>query len=128
MVFHQMNHLIDDFEFDHTLTNFHKQDKIKHIPPSYNNPFQSFNDLIDENISHQAQVIIRKYKTKQELIQYLHGCCFWPVKATWKKAINNGHLNTWPGLTSELLQHLPSSIITAKGHQKQKSSSLQPTN
>ena len=56
--------------------------------------------------------------TKAELIKYLHQAVFSPVKATWKKAIANGHFTTWPGLTPEavekyLLRHLPA---TDKGH------------
>ena len=32
--------------------------------------------------------------TKAELIKYLHQAAFSPVKATWKKAIKNGHFTT----------------------------------
>lgn len=35
--------------------------------------------------------------TKADLIKYLHQAAFSPVKATWKKAIENGHFITWPG-------------------------------
>ena len=56
--------------------------------------------------------------TKAELIKYLHQAAFSPVKATWKKAIENGHFTTWPGLTPEAVEkylprHLPA---TDKGH------------
>ena len=44
--------------------------------------------------------------TKAELIKYLHQAAFSPVKATWKKAIENGHFTTWPGLTVEAVENI----------------------
>ena len=56
--------------------------------------------------------------TKAELIKYLHQAAYSPEKATWKKAIQNGHFTTWPGLTPEAVEkYLPRhSPATDKGH------------
>ena len=63
------------------------------------------------------------------MAQYLHGCCYWPVKDTWTKAIQKNHFTSWPGLSVPFLnRNLPKSIISAKGHQRQEYSNLQSTN
>ena len=67
--------------------------------------------------------------TKAELIKYLHQAAFSPVKATWKKAIENGHFTTWPGLTPEavekyLTRHSPA---TDKGHMARQKQGVRPT-
>ena len=76
----------------------------------------------------KINIIIRKDKTKQELATFLHASCFSPVLSTFNKAIENGHFNTWPGLSSNLLKkHLPPSIASAKGHLNQERQGLQST-
>ena len=73
-------------------------------------------------------VIIRKKQTKLDLARYLHGCLFSPVKATLIKAIKNGHLLSWDGLSVELIKkHLPVTEATVLGHQKQEQQGLQST-
>ena len=58
--------------------------------------------------------------TKSEIIQFLHAACFSPVPSTWKKAIKAGYFNTWPGVTTQLIdKHLPTSEATIKGHKDQ---------
>jgi hypothetical protein len=65
---------------------------------------------------------------KQELIEYLHACCFSPVPSTWKKAIRRGYFTTWPGLTEKLVQkHLPKSDATTKGHLDQQRKNIRST-
>ena len=68
----------------------------------------------------KLNVILRKDKTKEELVKFLHGAVCSPTSPTWIKAINNNHFTTWPGLTSKLVtKHLPPSVATAEGHIKQ---------
>ena len=68
----------------------------------------------------KLNVILRKDKTKEELVKFLHGAVCSPTSPTWIKAINNNHFTTWPGLTSKLVtKHLPPSIATTEGHIKQ---------
>lgn len=68
---------------------------------------------------------------KQDVVQYLHKCCFSPATTTWLKAIQKGFFTTWPGLTTELVtKHLPKSDATIKGHMRQaykNTRSTQPT-
>ena len=58
--------------------------------------------------------------TKPDLAMYYHRAAFSPVPTAFISEINNGNLSTWPGLTAELIsKHLPKSLATAKGHNKQ---------
>ena len=73
-------------------------------------------------------VIIRKDKSHQDLVQYLHAAAFSPTHNTFIQAIKRNFLLSWPGLTVELVKkHLPVSIHTAKGHLNQEKSGLQST-
>jgi hypothetical protein len=69
-------------------------------------------------------VIIQKKKTHTELVQYLHAACFSPVKSTFEKAIKNKHFQSWPGLTAQILKHLPTSVATTQGHIHQERQNL----
>ena len=70
--------------------------------------------------------IIKKDKTKTELMQYVHGCCFIPTSRTFLKEINNGNFLTWPGLNNQqLLKHLIPRIATALEHMDQERKNLQ---
>ena len=104
----------------------------------YNHVFSSLNALIDDNLFEKdiapyetdrvVNIILRKDKTKQELAEYLHASCFSPVVTTFLKAIKNDQLQSWPGLTTELVKnHLPESMATALGHLNQERSNLQST-
>ena len=74
------------------------------------------------------KIIMRFDKTKAELAMYYHACLGSSVVSTFIHAIKQGFLNTWPGLTVELIKnHLPPSIPTAKGHLRQESQRLQST-
>ena len=135
--FQDMEPLIESQECDHMVNNQLKQDRMNGIPPQYKNSFQSLNTLIDDNmasnykqckVSNAVNVILRKDTHKADLVNYLHGCCFWPVQSTFLKAVKNKHFTTWPGLTPELVsKHLTPSVHTAKGHLKQEKQNLQPT-
>ena len=72
-------------------------------------------------------VIIHKRK-HTELAQYLHAACFSPVKSTFQKAITRNHFKTWPGLTPNILKHLPTSARTVQGHIHQGRQNLQVLN
>ena len=67
--------------------------------------------------------------TKAELIKYLHQATFSPVKATWKKAMENGQFVTWPGLTAGAVEkHLPRhSPATDKGHMSRQPQGVRST-
>ena len=59
---------------------------------------------------------------------FLHAACFSPVLSTLNKAIDNGHFNTWPGISNNLMKkHLPPSIASAKGHLNQERQGIQST-
>ena len=73
-------------------------------------------------------MILQKQQKSAELATFLHGCCGCPVPSTFIRAIKNNHFISWPGLTANLIaKHLPSSIITPKGHLRQEAQGLQST-
>ena len=73
-------------------------------------------------------MILRKDKTKNDLIQYHHAACFSPTKKTFLEAIKRNHLQSFPGLTAEAVRkHLIDTVHTAKGHLNQEASGLQST-
>ena len=53
-----MNNLIDDYEFDHLISQTLRNDRVSSMPSNYLNPFQSMNSIIDDNITHQVQILI----------------------------------------------------------------------
>jgi hypothetical protein len=58
---------------------------------------------------------------QKDVIHYMHGACFSPVKSTWIAAIKNGNISSWPGLTERAIEiHLSKSSATAKGHEPAK--------
>ena len=72
-------------------------------------------------------VIIQKKQTHTELLQYLHTAYLSTVKSTFEKAIKQHHFKTWPGLTTDILDHLPKTLSTVQGHMHQKWQNLQST-
>ena len=84
--------------------------------------------LATASITPEINIILRKDKTKSELIQYFHGSLLWPLKDTFKNAIQSQFLSSFPELTPSLLFHLPPSAITAQGHMRQEFKNLQSTN
>ena len=78
--------------------------------------------------SGKINVILRKDKTKDDLVSFLHGAVCFPTSPTWIKAIKINHFTTWPGLTADLLtKHLPPSVATAESHIKQEQQNLMST-
>ena len=66
--------------------------------------------------------------TRANLAQYYHQCLCSPPPSTLLKAINNGQLKTFPGLTADLVRrHLPPSTATAKGHMQRVRQGLRST-
>jgi hypothetical protein len=66
---------------------------------------------------------------QKDLINYLHGACFSPVKSTWIKAIKNGNFSSWPGLNEQNVEkYLSKSTATAKGHLNQQRQNARTTN
>ena len=71
---------------------------------------------ITRPLRHRSHAIIIRDKTKTEIIQYLHVCCFGPIPRDFLKEIKNGNFLPWPGLNNKkLLRHLPPRIETALG-------------
>ena len=71
---------------------------------------------ISRPLRHIDHAIITRDKTKTEIIQYLHVCCFGPIPRDFLKEIKNGNFLPWPGLNNKkLLRHLPPRIETALG-------------
>ena len=76
----------------------------------------------------QANIILRKDKTKMELAQWLHASCGSPSESTFIQSIKNGNFLSWPGLTASLIKkQLPKCIATEKGHLNQERKGLQST-
>jgi hypothetical protein len=75
-------------------------------PPAQNGPTHkthSVNALVPEG-------------TIADMIAFLHKAMFSPTTTTLLQAVKNGHLATWPGMTTENInKHLPKSIATALG-------------
>lgn len=44
--------------------------------------------------------------TQSDLVQYLHQCCFSPTPSTFKQAINNNNLMSFPGLTAHAFANI----------------------
>ena len=56
-------------------------------------------------------------KNNRDLVEFLHGCAGFPVKATWIDAIKAGRYASWPGLTHNLVnKSLKPKIPTIMGH------------
>jgi len=92
-----------------------RSDGLWDIPVSQHNAIK--NSTLSTTKSQKMNVILTKDKTKHELVNYLHACCFSPTKRTFLQAIKKGNFITWPGLTTELVsKHLITPIATAKGH------------
>ncbi|KAL7554888.1 hypothetical protein ACHAWF_018437, partial [Thalassiosira exigua] len=65
--------------------------------------------------------------TRSELVQYHHQSLFAPPASTIEKAIANGQLKSFPGLTPGCTKILPPSTATYKGHMKRVRQGLRST-
>jgi hypothetical protein len=76
----------------------------------------------------QQHIMAMASTTMQDHIQFLHAGLFSPVKSTLLKAIRNGHLATFPGLTvANVNKFLPKSMATSKGHLNQTRKNVRST-
>ena len=76
-----------------------------------------------KNVANHAQ----QTTSKPELAQYHHQSLFSPSVVTLQKAINNHQLDSFPGLETDLLKHLPTSTATLKGHMHKNRKGLRST-
>ena len=77
---------------------------------------------------HSLNVIVRQDKTKQDLAEYLHKCCFSPALSTFARAIKKGNFITWPGIENiNFIKTIRNLAPTAKGHLDQERANLQST-
>jgi DNA polymerase/3'-5' exonuclease PolX len=62
------------------------------------------------------------------LVNYLHKAMFIPTKAALLKAVKQGHLATWPGITEDAInKHLKLTPDTAMGHMHKKRQNIRST-
>ena len=74
----------------------------------------------DERFHAEAIHNVYELPSMQQVVRFLHAALGFPTKQTLIAAINNGHLNTFPGLTAHnVSKHFPESDETQKGHMKQ---------
>ena len=105
-----------------------QQQKLSHISRGLHHTNISSITFSHFPTVHKLNVIIRKDKTKHDLIRYLHACSFSPPITTFLKAVKNGNFVTWPGITEQLIKkYLTPSIATAKGHLDQERKNVQST-
>jgi hypothetical protein len=82
----------------------------------------------DPPAPHQANGILRLDKPRQELAAYHHAALGSPATSTLLRAIRQGRLHTFPGLTTSLIiKHLPKSMATTLGHQDQEFKNVRST-
>ena len=63
---------------------------------------------------------VYKFRKKDDIVKFLHGCALSPVKTTWIQAVKKKYFTTWPGLSDDtILKHLGKVDATVKGHQTQ---------
>jgi hypothetical protein len=61
-------------------------------------------------------------------IAFYHAALFSPSLSTWCTAINNGHMTSWPELTSaQVCKHPPQSAAMIKGHMDQDRQNIRST-
>ncbi len=99
------------------------------VPLSESTPTLPTNET-SNYLSHYNEMAsnLQTCNTKAELAQYIHQCLCSPPKATLLKAINNGQLSSFPGLTYDLInKHLPPSTATDKGHMHRTRQGVQST-
>jgi hypothetical protein len=63
-----------------------------------------------------------------ELVNYFHKAMLSPTKSAIIKAVKQGHLITWSGLTEDTInKHLKMTPATAMGHMNWKGKNIRPT-
>ena len=109
-----------------TMSNFNKNNEV--IITGTRMPNCLWSLPLTPPTPHQANGILRTDKPKHDLAIYHHATLGSPVLSTLLRAIRQGHLTTFPGLTTNLIsKHLPNSIASVLGHQDQESQHLRST-
>jgi hypothetical protein len=112
--------------FDRSQVRILKENKIILTGPRTPNGLWSL-PLIPPS-SHQANGLLRLDQPKRALAQYYHASLGSPVPSTLLRAIRQGHLVSFPGLTTDLIsKHLPKSYATVLGHQDQEARNQRST-
>jgi hypothetical protein len=71
---------------------------------------------------------VYELRNTRELVNYLHKALFSPTKSALIKAVKQGHLTTWSGLTADAInKHLKLTPATAMGHINQKRQNIGST-
>jgi hypothetical protein len=105
-----------------------KKDKVIITGRRMTNGLWSIPITTDNKTIHQANGILRLDKPRQELAAYHHAALGSPATSTLLRAIRQGHLHTFPGLTTSLItKHLQKSIATTMGHQDQEAKNIRST-
>ena len=79
------------------------------------NPAEAINNLYD-------------LPSIERAVRYLHAAAGFPTKATWLRAIRNGHYVSWPLLTvRNVNKHFPESEETQKGHMRNQRQGVRST-
>jgi len=78
-------------------------------------------------INSNLNIVIHKQTTKNELAKFIHAACFSPAQSTFIQMINNDNFISWWGSSSSLINKIPPSINTAKGHLNQEKNNIQST-
>ena len=99
------------------------------IPPTHtpSSPSQELNLLTTPQLVCQL-VTTSVTQTIADRVAFYHASLFSPTISTWCRAIDAGHLTTWPELTAKQVRaHLPKSIAMLKGHLDQTRANAQST-
>jgi hypothetical protein len=71
---------------------------------------------------------VNELRNTGALVNNLHKAIFSPTKAALIKAVKQGHLATWPGLTEDSInKHLKLTPATAMGHMNQNRQNIRST-
>jgi hypothetical protein len=82
----------------------------------------------DNNIPDTIANNVYELRNTGALVHYLHKALFSPTKAAMLRAVKDGHLITWPGLTEDAInKHLKMTRATAMGHMNQRRQNISST-
>jgi hypothetical protein len=87
-------------------------------------------NLHREHQQHSPEVANNVYElhNKGSLVNYLHKAMFSPTKSALLRAVKNGHLITWPGLTDQAInKHFKLTPVAAMGHMNQRRQNIRST-
>ena len=81
-------------------------------------------------LTNKAEFINNVYElpSTEQVVAWYHAAAGYPTKATWIKAIENGHYATWPLLTVKAVKkYFPEAEETDKGHMRRVKSGVRST-